>query len=312
MKTRHEAAIGRIRVGFPGLMLAFCLSGLLGFLAPNAGASYQPREGSDDETAPLEPMVEGLTNEVQELRAELAVLLNIIEEMRGRMTAMEQELSVLRGSNGTGNGGGGSVDPGGSDPFTLDDDGMAGSGVFSDLGFPADAPLASPEAAFVIAVGLYDEAFADLSYESPRDKINYVRRVRQWAGRTDRTLTDKIVWVCELQDFEMLQGGTAVITVQVVNPTNGSDYWSRPHVLELSRRTASSLNRLHSSARGDLDYVKVSGIFRVKQQVDENRSEEGLFEEPYLVGPFVTFNYEIDVNSVVAGAIVDPTPENGG
>lgn len=160
---------------------------------------------------------------------------------------------------------------------------------FDEIVKVPDNPMASPDALFVALQKEYNAALSDMTFNTPREKTVYLRHARSWRSKMLRKYNTQVHWVCELEDEDTLANGDVLATFVVRDPKTG-DAWSRPFVIELNRRMAQRVEP------GVL--LSIKGAFRAEIEYNQERSEEGLVNDPMLVGPFIEFAYEIQPRSI--------------
>lgn len=290
-----------IQIAAAALTMAFFSSTPATIAQPTR--SDRPTTASQPADQSTSPDSAPLKSEINALRQEIKSLLSQIAEMHLRIVALENQVAQLNGKPILPSL---SPDSGNADPSNQSD--APSVPRFPDLVLLPEQPLASPESALLKAEQEYKTTFADLPYQTSREKLNYIRRIRQWMPRINRQLTGKITWTCNLQEIRSTRSGSAFITVQIINPAEADELRSRPHVIEVPKLIAMSLDRLPSPSIESPDRVQLTGIFRLRLEVDEDLAEKELLEEPYLVGPFVNFKYEIDVRSITPATLDNSKP----
>lgn len=160
------------------------------------------------------------------------------------------------------------------------------------LTLPADKPTASPDAALVALKASYADTFKDRSFATDAEKADYNKTLRSWLAAQEREFRGHVEWVCTVSNREVLTNGDQFLTVEVIDPDTG-DLWSRPFVLEIPRRQGGALARLDLSRP-----LVVGGIFQLDLTVNENRPEEGMFNDPPFVGAFVEYGYNFRLQSI--------------
>jgi len=306
-RESHQITLFSTQIALATLAIAFSTS--------TPATIAQPTR-SDPETTASEPAqqseapdIASFKSEIKALRQKIKTLMSQMAEMHLRIATLEKQVAELNGKPippSSTSPSLSSPDPG--NPPQPNPSDTQSAPRFHDLTISPDQPLASPESAFLKAQQEYNTTFADLSYQTSREKLNYLRRIRQWMPRINRELTGKITWTCNLQNIRTTRNGAAFITVQVTNPSESDEIRSRPHVIEVSKLIAMSLERLPSPSVEKPNRVLLTGIFRLRLELDEDRAEAEFIEEPYLVGPFVNFNYEIDVRSIAPATLNNSKP----
>jgi len=287
-----------------GCVLAF-LMGTVGAEAHGAAASLvQPRRDREAEVDILRARVEDLRSQLAVLRDEIRELASRLARSNDRVSALEREVNRLTAPGGAARSGAGAGAGEARDdaPPGIDDSDEPA------LDLPASKPLASPEAALREARTRYEDAFADLSFESKRDRETYLERIRAWIAGLNRELTDTINWTCEIHRIELPDSGPATLAVRVIDPQTHKPR-SAVHLLQAPRRAAISAQRErkraaaaadddNDDATGDRVPFRLDGIFRMQLRLDEARVDQGRFDEPPFVGPFVSFGYQIEVRTL--------------
>ncbi len=239
-----------------------------------------------------------LQEQIRQLQAEVRTLTTQLRDAQRRITVLE-----LQSGNSKDDAQPANAAPADPDAYTL----------------PEGNPLASPEAALQASRRMFDEALGALAIESDRDRVAFFRQAKGWISRTNRELTNRITWTCDIRSVEVLESGAAYVSLRVVDPNDSAAAWSVVHVIEVPRRLATAIRRVRDSNMSNdtgLDNAandpsvtsttsdkptlfRLNGIFHTMLTLDKDRPEEGLFTDPPLVGPFVNFEYTIDVKSMV-------------
>lgn len=169
---------------------------------------------------------------------------------------------------------------------------------------PEDQPHASPDAAFAAIQFEYFDAIGDQTWDTERARMVYLRTIRSWMSRAEKDHHQRIDWVCEISDREQLRNGESFATVVIRDP----ETWERrcnPVTIRIPRHLVAKLDRIDPD-----DPVRVTGIFRALLTLNEERTEPGTFDIPRLVGPFVEYDWKLQVQSVSAAHRPDSGAED--
>ena len=279
--NREISLPGRItRVG--SAVRTVLLVAVVAAYAPAAGATGSDwtesgfHQSGQEETQPRdEPRdleIRALNDEIQRLREQ-------VRELMDRLSAAQEEIVSLRQQLA-------------SAESPSEEADSSASSEFDELSIPEDQPLASPDAALLALQASYEKQVNPESLATERERADVLRRVRRWMPRANREFTGPVEWACEIRAIERLRTGAVYLTVVVIDPVTGAAR-SRPHVVEISKRIASGLDRIPRD-----EPALLGGVFRLDLVLNEDREEPGLFNDPALVGPFVEFGFEIVVRSI--------------
>jgi hypothetical protein len=227
-----------------------------------------------------------LRRENERLRTQVADLTQELDAANQRIQSLQEENSRLRDALQAGPVT--STSPLQPEPVTIDE----------------SVPHASPRALLRALVQEYGETTGELEMgDSPGDpaRVSALRQIRRWVARANREHKTPIEWHVRVVESAVRVGRGYVLRLHAVDPVTHT-VLGDPFDAVLSRSLASRL--LQREQRFGLEDVMVlKGVLEPRIHVNEDRSEEGPFDNPRFVGPFVEFNLTVTANAMI------PPPE---
>jgi hypothetical protein len=159
-------------------------------------------------------------------------------------------------------------------------------------------PDASPRALLNAMRTSYEEVAKDLDIgaDDSRERIAYLRAAERWTAAANRKFRAPIEWV--VQPIE-LRGQTQrgyVIRLIAVDPVTHVQLGAPFDVLVPRNR----YRRLADEAeRGELELLVLKGVLLPEAILNTTRHEAGPFDNPPLIGPYVQFGFQVEVQTMI-------------
>lgn len=229
-----------------------------------------------------------LRQENQQLRAEVHQLEQELEAAKNRIAALENQLIELQRRLREG---------ARSQP-------TAPTTPPPKITIDVDDPAASPLGLRNTLMKEYQEATDGLEQGEPGDRArtNYVNALRRWIQRSVRANQIPVDWHVRIRDETETRLGL-VLRLQAVDPVSDAELGDPFDVL----LSAAQSRRLQQAAKREaLGVLQLKGILRLEIAVDESYVAPGPFGKERFIGPFVRYEFTIDVKSLMPATAEKP------
>jgi hypothetical protein len=224
---------------------------------------------------------ERLRTRVSDLEQELTRSMRENQELLDRIAALEAELAAAKQAAGPTRSAPPPLTP---DPVSIDE----------------STPDASPRALLKEIKKSYVEAtaeFESIGEEGSSERVTYLRELRRWASRVNRQQRSQVDWYVQIVDRARSVGRGYVLRLQAVDPETGT-VLGDPFDARLTRAVANRLQR-YEREHGLDETLVVRGVLIPEVRINEERLEEGPFDNPRFIGPFAEFTMALDVNTIL-------------
>lgn len=232
-----------------------------------------------------------IRRESERLQAQVDDLVGELEAAKKSIQDLQEENSRLRAAlNNARQGGGGEIAPPEEEKVTIDE----------------SKPDASPRALFNALRREHTETAADLEMGASAGdpaRVAFLRQLRRWVAKANREYKIQIDWNVRVVAPAIPVGRGFVLRLQAVDPVTHTELGD-PFDALLNRSLAARLQN-RSRRLGLNDVMLLKGVMLPRVHVNEDRTEEGPFDNPRFLGAFTEFGMTVEAQSLVAA----PDPE---
>jgi uncharacterized coiled-coil protein SlyX len=269
-------------------LLALALLVLFSIPCSHAIAQDSPPSVSElrRENEQLRIRIDELETQLARSQEAISKLLEQVSELNTRVAALQEELR--RRTSG----------PDGQ-PRSPDEPAVE-EPAQSYAQLPESEPYAAPESMFRSVVDSYAKAFGEVEtpFESSDARNRYLRDVDVWSKSLRRSLRSQVEWTIEVRNISQAEREALFIEYRVVNSETRLPYSDRYFKIPIPAR----FERRILQSR-DTRFWQMRGVVSASLNINRDRESVGFFDVRPFVGPFVEFDLEVALSSVM------PAPE---
>lgn len=252
--------------------------------------------GQPDAAPPAQPnATQPASGDVEALQREIASLRQSLAEAENRYRRLEQDYAAVREQLAAAERFIAGIQAQSQTPMTLPPS-------ESRAPVPED-PMASPASLLAALQSRYALEFGNEAPTEAAALADYRDRVEKWVKDISRELRGRPTWLVTISDVRETESGRMEGWVRIIDESSGLPIGD-PFITELSRSQAARIRE------GGFDRWRTTVALNARPRFNPERRDEGVFNVPAFIGPFVEFGFGADFRSLLGVEAQAPEPSD--